>query len=384
MATVAAEHGLPPAPLPHLIELPRDELLAAAIEVVLRDTAPAAIETQSRLLTALELVPPDFDWRTAVARALSSGLRAFHDGQRRSIFVDRELSPRLRQRALTHELAHALQNTHFVARRPSGSAPNWDAESAWHTLLEGDAEFLVDAVMGERREAAGSAPARPDPSHVGVPSVLLRALAAPYSDGRAAVEQAHAGGGWEAVNTLLRSPPSSTRELLHPGAPRLPGSEELLPSSPWQTGGLDSRGVIGEQGLRCVLEEWVSAPAAQELASTWRADGVAWFSRQAQSAIVWQLRLDGAASRRGVEAAFEHGLQMLQHAETAAPRFSCRAHRDLGVIALESQAEQLWVLGVHGLSTEAGCRAVSRWAAHLAAGGCDACDPGPPRLTGPD
>lgn len=380
IAEVAARHRRPYANAPELIELTAEELAAEATRIAQRDTPSRTIETQTRLLTALELAPADFDWLHAVGAELARGLRAFYDPERRIIFSDRALPAAARRRVLTHELVHVLQVESW-APEPLEATASWDRENALHSLREGDAEVFAARWTDDAALVVGPSPSGTDS---GTPDVLRRAIAALYIDGQRAVERAYAEGGWTAVNALLDDPPRTTRELLHPEAtrakPRDPSPIAAPPGSGWALG---AEGAMGEQALRCVLEEWLPPERATALASSWREDHLAWFGGESRAALAWRFDVETTSAARQLHESLSVGLSLPRRAGQRSDT-SCRAHRDGGVIAAARQTEQVWVLRLHDLSTEAGCREVSTWLAQLTPRASASCgDPGAEALTGP-
>ncbi len=107
------------------------------------------------------------------------------------------------------------------------------------------------------------------------PHVLQASLAAPYADGFAFVQRQRTAGGWSAVDAALRAPPLTTEQLLHADkyASREPPMPVAVPGvgalGPGFRAVLDD--VVGEQGLRLMLEEWTTGPVAERGAAGWGA-----------------------------------------------------------------------------------------------------------------
>ena len=107
------------------------------------------------------------------------------------------------------------------------------------------------------------------------PHVLQASLVAPYADGFAFVQRHRAAGGWDAVDAALRTPPASTEQILHDD--KLAAREPPVPVPPtFAALGPGFRAadddVIGEQGLRLILEEWTSGAEAAQAAAGWGGD----------------------------------------------------------------------------------------------------------------
>jgi hypothetical protein len=131
--------------------------------------------------------------------------------------------------------------------------------------------------------------------------------------------------------------------------------------------------VLGEQALRCVLQQWWAEPEARRIAGGWIGDRLAWFESGPEVALIWTLQLDGRARAQDALRAVRDGLRLAgadvrHHGEERATELACRAHRDSGVVGALGQAEHVWLLALHGLPTEVGCRRLAVWSARLASG----------------
>ena len=363
--------------------------------MVRRDTPERVREAHAQLLLSLELVPAGFEWLPAMEAALHGRLEAFYDARERSIFIDRALLGGARQRALAHELVHALQDQHHDLGARLVHAPDaWDRQSALHALAEGDAEVLVAQLRwpnsvpatgaGEYRTLSGF------DTSADTPGVLERSLSAAYVDGHALVERAHATGGWGAVDALLADPPNTTHEMLHPESTRPAHAAPLLPVGlpPDPTWQLVYSDVLGEQTLRIVLEDWVSEQAAAHAAGGWVADRLTSFEKGGATALVWELHSADASSANRTWSAVLEGLEFASldapQGQEGVLRFRCRAHRDSGVVAALGSKHRLWLLSLSDLRTEATCPRMADWGERLVPPPAShRSDPGPKRLTGP-
>jgi len=367
-AELATTRGLELARLPDFVELPRAQLITAAVDLVRRTTPEDVRARAVRALSTLELAPADFDYLAAVERALTSSLHAFYDPDRRIIFVDRALAPADRERAATHELVHAAQ---FDVRSARDLRSTSDQHAALLTLAEGEAAFVTERLrptLHDASDALGNDAVATDGE---TPAILLRSLAAPYVDGHAIVVSEYQRRGWAAIAALWSRLPLATHQLLHPDAARQPALLQLPPAPKDDGWLLRSSDVLGEQALRCVLEEWSPEPEARRVASAWIGDRLAWFEAGRDSVLIWALQFDGPTRAEEARQALTSGLRLVgtdvRH-ETGrrATALPCRAHRDSGVVGIMGQAEHVWLLALHGSSTEAQCRTLAEWSARVA------------------
>ena len=350
---VAVVRGLEPGPLPALVELPAEQLARRARQQFERDVPENVRSAQALLLQRLGLVPSNFDLAAALEASFPGRLEALYAGEPPTLYVDSALSGVDRQRALAHELVHALQDrVHGLSRRLRHEPGAWDRQSALHALAEADALAVVERLGFGTDERL---PSREGPA---LPGVIARSLAAPYLDARVRVSELLEQGGFSAVDRLLAQPPASSHELLHPGEDAgLPTLAEFpTPSSAYQAVYGD---VLGEQSLRDVLEEWASADEAAGLASEWAGDRVSAFASDDDIAIVWELALE----RQGTADAIA---RMLAAARGWAPptgavaEWSCGADGDGTLVGVLRRRDRV-LFGSFRFATEGGCAALHSW-----------------------
>ena len=390
MSRVARARQLERQQPPALVSVPREVLVERALALVAAQESPGSLDAEARRLWALELVPAEFAWQTALRRAFEAGLWAFYDAARAEIVIDAQLVGSARQRVLAHELAHALVDRHFgLTARLADPHATSDARAALHLLAEGDALAVVDEIWpGEPGEP--DEPGEPSVSETSsasldaalpeLPPVAQRELGAAYVDGSAVVQRLRASEGWGAIDAAYRAPPSSTHALLAP-APTTPtwvGMGEL-PEPGWR---LVFDDVLGEQALRITLEEWLPATQATDVAADWNGDRLTALERDgSERALLWELRW---RSGRGENAAatlrqalhlppfaLEHGAVM------------CRPHRDAGVLGQWSHDDRLWLVHLTGVPARGGCERLERWSRAVLEDAAGGADPGPRRLIGP-
>jgi hypothetical protein len=391
---VEERRGLRASQLPELVPVSASELARQALSSLRQNTPAALRDTYERLLVRLELAPSGFRWASAMEHALRGQLQAFYDPERDTIFVDRSLVGPRRQRALWHELVHALQDQHYQLGARLAAAPEaWDRQSAFHSLAEGDAEVLVSellALHATDSEAAWEDVGPPPPAaDMETPGVLLRAFSAPYADGRRYVAHLHAVGGWPGVDARLSTPPSTTQQLLHPeqqSSALLPVPVPAAPGRDWQLAYTD---LLGEQTLRTVLEGWTSEQVAERVAAGWAGDRLTSFGSDGGAALAWELRFARTTDARDAAAVIEAGMGWIStEFQTAVrvigrARFACRTHRDGGVVGAVGAERRWWLLSLSQGSTETTCLMLREWGRRLLQSETGRSDPGRDHLTGP-
>ena len=128
-----------------------------------------------------------------------------------------------------HELRHAVQDQHFDLEKLLASRPASDFDDRRLSLLaaiEGDATFVM-ARFGEFEASTLTSTHGADAllsfSPTGIksrlantPGILKHQLIMPYIQGLNFVDYVHKRRRWHGVNKLLKNPPLSSEQVLHP------------------------------------------------------------------------------------------------------------------------------------------------------------------------
>ena len=247
-----------------------------------RNIKPSALVAQGELLRSFGLIPAEFDFVAGLMEFASGELAGLYDPDRKTMFVMEGMSGLGAEHAVLHELAHALHDQHFglgdrLRLKPDGAPPRGDRVAAEHCLMEGDATAV--AFLAQTNTIPSSTLYRQDferglAGREDIPAVMRQSLVVPYVDGLAFVEQLLAAGGWAAVDAAWRRPPRSTEQLLHldkyqqDEAP-LAVAAVMPDVSGWTL--LDGD-ILGEQGLRLMLQQWGSDEEAMQAAAGWGGD----------------------------------------------------------------------------------------------------------------
>jgi hypothetical protein len=107
------------------------------------------------------------------------------------------------------------------------------------------------------------------------PAFLRSVLLFPYVHGLVLVRRTYESGGYEAVNALLRDPPLSSEQVLHPERlgvdPPLEVTVEMVEDLDhlYRDAGRDT---MGELMIRCWLEQWIDPSRARAAARGWGGD----------------------------------------------------------------------------------------------------------------
>jgi hypothetical protein len=171
------------------------------------------------VLKKLGLAPADFQLRPFIIKLLAEQVAGYYEPKTQEFYLADWIDIDGQKPVMAHELTHALQDQHFNLRRfEKWPKHDSDAELAAHSLVEGDASFLMMqyivrnparqlAFMKSMGATAASATEQIDKA----PRVLRETLLFPYYQGMAWVAGVYKQGGWEAVSAAYktcRSPPS--------------------------------------------------------------------------------------------------------------------------------------------------------------------------------
>jgi hypothetical protein len=381
---VASARGLPVLRPVTSRVLDRPAIRQRIVAHIEREIPPEIVAHQGEALAALELVPADYDFVTGMLKLVEGRIAGFYEPEDRTMYLADDLSDDEAVETLAHELVHALQDQSFPLRPMLRfSEGDSDRTAAAHAVIEGDAmSAMLDVVTGSAFNLSETAMRRlisasTALSLVGMqtPKFLQSTLNAPYTDGFALVQEFRRRGGWPAVDAVWRAMPETTEQLLHPDKLDAREPAMVLQVPPLDVLGADFRAVfddvMGEQGLRMVLEQWANHQQASAAASGWggdrfvvaRRDGPN-APRQHEIALAWHLRMDTPADAAEVGSILKASLGGQCRARPALGPFVWKARgRDIAVAAGPYMRD--------GATAKGGgsCAAATRWVEAILAAG---------------
>jgi hypothetical protein len=296
--------------------LDRPQMLAQVQSQEASDVPPQVTRAHGILLQALGWVPPGYDHEKGTLDLLNAQLAGYYEPRNKTMFLARDLPPEEARATLAHELVHALQDQHYdLGPRLRYRPESGDAPTALHALAEGDATSAMFDVLlaGSGRtaldlpedEITASMLEQTQGAAEDVPQALKSSLIAPYIDGLRFVHALRRRGGWAEVDRAWKALPSTTEQLLH-----LEKYDRREPPLPVPGPPLDALGggfrveltdLVGEQGLRIMLESWGTPREARRAAAGWGGDRVTLLSRVKNDRdewfVTWWIRFDGADAR---------------------------------------------------------------------------------------
>ncbi len=338
-------------------ELSREEMVAYVKQTLAEEVPPDVIRATNEFLYVAGVVEASFDYEQALLKVLGTELAGFYDPKQQRMYLGADLGAEEQRATLTHELVHALQDQHYGLAELTRWQPDAsDRHAALHSLAEGDAtSAMLDGLMfGSGRtsldlpdELLSSQIERMQGVDSSVPSLVKRAVVAPYIDGLRFVHALRAKGGWAAVDAAWKELPSSTEQVLHPEkyfAREQPVSVPVPGPPPGSALPLLYRDVEGEQSLRLLFQEWLPRARAETSASDWAGDRLAVYADERHAAFAWTLRFDSeAAARRAFEA-----VKLWVSGQPVVPKFSggvCRERDQRGPLAAAQRRDAVVVVG---------------------------------------
>lgn len=220
MARVQLLRGLPFKERPD-VELMTREQFQEEYATVLTENRSGPDQTFENVqYHAMFLVGPERDVSEIRAENRQDSVLGFYDpSDKRIVVVSDSDDPTLHDElTLAHELLHALQDQHFGLE--SRVHRTTDNQNAYLGLIEGDAvyverqyeEWCEQEVWHCVESNVSVETTLPDNFHFGV---YLHSFF-PYAEGPSFIEYHHNFGGWEQVNSLYNSPPSTSYEIIRP------------------------------------------------------------------------------------------------------------------------------------------------------------------------
>lgn len=244
------------------------------------------------VLKKLGLAPADFQLRPFIIKLLAEQVAGYYESKTQEFYLADWIDIDGQKPVIAHELTHALQDQHFNLRRfEKWPKHDSDAELAAHSLIEGDASFLMMQyiVRNPARQLAfmksmGATGADATEQIEKAPRVLRETLLFPYFQGMAWVAGVYKQGGWDAVSATYANLPKSTEQILHNDkyvaneAPQKVSLHDISTSlgRGWKMADND---VEGEWGYYLILDQILESPDVSKKASAgWGGDRYALFT----------------------------------------------------------------------------------------------------------
>ncbi len=258
-------------------------------EQIRENVKPEEIRAEELTLKKFGLIPRDFDLRAATVDLLGEQAAAVYDHRKkRLLFVD-GASEAMGEIVLVHELAHALADQTFDLNRFLEKAPASDeAQLARMAVVEGQATWLMydaqlrkigmslkanPAALGMMAAAGSNLAAGVFPVFEKAPLYLRETLLFPYTAGLVFQQAAIDRLDKKAFSEVMRRPPATAREILHPEIWLSGWKAETAPLPAIGKRGeyrTLTAGTVGELDWRILFEQYAGAEKARTVAPGWR------------------------------------------------------------------------------------------------------------------
>lgn len=287
---VSALRGLPAKAQLARGVLSRDEIGAKLKQRIAKEYTPEEVQSESRVLKRLGLLPPQADYEKLILDLLMEQVAGFYDPFAARLYIADWLPLEMQRPALAHEIEHALQDQYFDLKRfAEPIKDNGDQQLAHSALVEGDGT----AVMLEFEAHAMGLPLEQLPTLVAqlgkqmltasgqtplfdqAPRFLRETLIFPYLDGLKFIEAIRQSAPWSKVNEAFQTPPESTEQVMHPKkffAREHPQKVQTAPLSSLQGKKLLRQDVLGELEWRILFASQLSDAVASAAAEGWGGD----------------------------------------------------------------------------------------------------------------
>lgn len=250
----------------------REQLRENLLALLESDYSQEEADAEALVLWLLRLIPDrDIDLYQLQLDLLSEQVLGYYDPETDELYIISESGDALTAEAeytASHEFVHALQDEHFDLERIREYIDiDADRDLAATALVEGDATLASTLYLFQYMDllAAGDLLSGASGSTEvldNAPPYIAQLLYFPYEQGSEFVSQLYLSGGFEAVDSALEDPPTSTEQILHPekytARQRDEPREVLLPEvltavgAGWQETVVDT---VGEFDLRFMLNE---------------------------------------------------------------------------------------------------------------------------------
>ncbi len=312
--------------------LPEKELEAVLGRKLVEDL-PVPFESYAASLEAIGLIEASPDLLQRLIRLYARQVVGFYDPAEKRFYIVPERSrdsggpagELMEQLLLAHELTHALQDQRLdLDKRMKALVDSTDALLALQAVLEGEAtllmtEALMESLPADAREALGADPTQQvldsldSPAAVegaeGVPDFFVKELVFPYAAGTAWVRQKRRRGGWAAIDAVYRHLPSTTSEILRPGASlparkRLAASDRPAPGPEQEASATTWYDTLGEWVLGGLLERAGAGAESRRAAAAWQDDRVVFIAPKdrpsAGVGFLWRIRAGSPSAARRI------------------------------------------------------------------------------------
>ncbi|MCB0321589.1 MAG: hypothetical protein KDD60_11745 [Bdellovibrionales bacterium] len=282
------------------------------------------LKMEEYVYKTLGLIPLQFNYSSGLIDLYLSQIGGFYEPEDEFFAMAQWMPSLLQMPIAVHELTHGIQDQFYALEKfLDPQTMSTDETLARSALVEGDAtavmldysrnlsgqssiatEESVTAVMLQNVFGVGLSSGFSD-----APESLKFLLIFPYTSGLRFSHALMRRGGYKAIDSAFRSPPQTSREILHPELYLTKKSERsdskslrkrLLDALEGET--VAHEDSLGEFAIALVLRELgLGHQEAAQLASGWRGDAVVVYEAQpSQFAMEWRFEVDSEGTAKAV------------------------------------------------------------------------------------
>jgi len=278
-------------PIRHKVQsevVSRERIREYIVQQMKETTTSAEIHAQEAAYIKFGLLPAGFQLEKFVIDLLAEQATAFYDPKRKKFFLSDWAPLDLQKPAIAHELCHALQDQSIDLNEYLETKEiSQDEQMARKSVVEGEAvlammEYMMAPMGGhvadfpdlsKQVNEATRAETAKFPVFAAAPPYLREGLLFPYTAGLSYTQAKSKGIGKAVYEMLLKSPPHSTHEVMHPEAPSVAALKLEAPAPPVAAlegfKKLDSN-VLGELDFFILIREQAGEELARAVAPAWR------------------------------------------------------------------------------------------------------------------
>lgn len=285
----------------------RDKWKDWVAEQIAENVKPEEIRVEELALKKFGLLPADFDLKAATIDLLGEQAAAVYDHRKkRMMLVQGGPMDGMGQIVLVHELAHAIADQNVDLKKFLEKGPKTDesalarmavveGQATWvmmesqmkkmGTSLKGNSEALKMMLPATGQMAAGAYPVFDK-----APLYMKESLLFPYTMGLLFQQQAVDKYGKEAFLKVLREPPTTAQQVMHPElyfAGKAPVKVELPAFPLGKEYARLTDGTIGELDFQVLFRQYGTAEEAKAAAARWTGGSFdLWESRKDKRAVL--------------------------------------------------------------------------------------------------
>jgi len=341
------------------------------------------LEHTQLIYTALGLLDPGVDLKELLLRVLEEQIAGYYDPKKRQLVIRDDIMGTMKRGdhgtiqhldeariALVHELVHALQSQHLSLSENIDVEREIDAENAYRALFEGDATlamigYALQTQLGwsldkitenpewilSQSQLLEASPLIGDELASAPPIIRIPLLFA-YTNGLNFAVELHGKEGWSTLNTVYKSPPISTEQILHPkrfSQGEVPDRIEI-PNLPVLTESgyeIVEENTVGELEMGIYFGQAIPVEAARRAAQGWGGDRLRIYrSKTGDIAVIWFTNWDTEAEAMEAE---EAAMRVLEQVSTSQRKRYCVTKKKRSVLIIRELPSQLHGELIHAL-----------------------------------